>query len=47
MIVIRVARKSSTLFLGNIKGLGNVLEENIYTDDVTDKYFDVDSRLKI
>lgn len=47
VIVIRVAREKFDAILGNIKGLGNVLEENIYTDDVTDKYFDVESRLKI
>ena len=47
VIVIRVARDKFESILGNIKDLGNVLEENIYTDDVTDKYFDVESRLKI
>lgn len=47
VIVIRVAREKFDTVLANIKGLGNVLEENIYTDDVTDKYFDVESRLKI
>lgn len=47
VIVIRVAREKFDTVLSNVKGLGNVLEENIYTDDVTDKYFDVESRLKI
>jgi hypothetical protein len=47
VIVIRVMRERFDSVLNNIKGMGELLDENIYSDDVTDVYFDTESRLKV
>lgn len=47
VIVIRVAREKFDVILSNIKGLGTVLDDNLYTDDVTDRYFDTEARLRV
>ncbi len=47
VIVIRVAREKFDVILSSIKGLGTVLDDNLYTDDVTDRYFDTEARLRV
>ena len=46
-IVIRVDRAKFDKVFGDVKGLGTVLYENCGSEDVTEKYFDVDSRLNL
>lgn len=47
VIVIRVDAEKFNDVLKDIKGLGTTLDENIKTEDVTDKFFDIDSRLRL
>jgi flagellar basal body-associated protein FliL len=46
-IVIRVDMDRFDKILEGITGLGDVLDTNISTDDVTDKFYDVDSQLRL
>lgn len=46
-ITIRVDRDKFDQVLNNIKGIGEVLSWNINGEDVTDKYFDTESRLRL
>jgi len=46
-IVIRVDRAKFDKVFADVKGLGLVLYENCGTEDVTEKYFDVESRLNL
>ena len=46
-IVIRVDRAKFDKVFADVKGLGLALNENCGTEDVTEKYFDVDSRLNL
>lgn len=47
VIVIRVDSDKFSSVLKDIKGLGLLTDENIKTDDVTEKFFDVESRLRL
>jgi hypothetical protein len=47
VIVIRVDKDKFDKVLSDVKGLGDVLSESMNTDDVTERYFDVDSRLRL
>jgi len=47
VIVVRVDKEKFDKVLSDIKGLGSVLNEITGTDDVTEKYFDVESRLRL
>ncbi|TYQ16365.1 UNVERIFIED_CONTAM: uncharacterized protein DUF4349 [Acetivibrio alkalicellulosi] len=47
VIIIRVDATKFNNVLKDIKGLGLITEENITTDDVTEKFFDVESRLRL
>lgn len=47
VIVIRVDAEKFNIVLKDLKGLGTTLDENIKTEDVTDKFFDIDSRLRL
>lgn len=47
VIVLRVDRNKFDTVFGNVKGIGTVLEENTGTEDVTSKYYDVESRLRL
>jgi len=47
VIVLRVDKDKFDRVLSDVKGLGDVLSESMNTDDVTEKYFDVDSRLRL
>lgn len=46
-ITIRVDRAKFDTVLNNIKGIGEILSWNINGEDVTDKYFDTESRLRL
>lgn len=46
-IVIRVDKDKFEQIMNDVKGLGLVVEENISSNDVTDKYFDIESRLRL
>ncbi len=46
-IIIRVDKDRFDSVLGDLKGLGTLLFENIKSDDVTDKFFDTESRLRL
>lgn len=46
-IVIRVDRDKFDSILRNIYGLGEVMDQSITTEDVTDKFFDTESRLRL
>ncbi len=46
-IVIRVDREKFDKVLNSLKGIGKILSWNINGDDVTDKYFDTESRLRL
>lgn len=46
-IIIRVDAEKFGDVLKDVKGLGLLLEENIKSDDVTDKFFDIESRLRL
>lgn len=45
-IVIRIDKDRFDTVLGDVKGLGTAVDENISTDDVTSKFFDVESQLR-
>ncbi len=47
VIIIRVDADKFSSVLKDIKGLGLLTDENIKTDDVTEKFFDIDSRLRL
>lgn len=47
VIIVRVDKDKFESILSDIKGLGLLLDENIKSDDVTDKFFDVESRLRL
>lgn len=47
VIIIRVDASKFNTVLKDVKGLGLLTEENIKSDDVTDKFFDVESRLRL
>lgn len=47
VIVIRVDSDKFNSILKDVKGLGLLTDENIKTDDVTDKFFDIESRLRL
>jgi uncharacterized protein (UPF0333 family) len=47
VIVIRVDKDEFQKVLSDVKGLGTVFNENIGADDVTERYFDVESRLRL
>jgi len=47
IIVIRVDKDKFESILLGVKGLGLLIEENIKGDDVTEQYFDIESRLKL
>ncbi len=46
-IVIRVDKEKFDKVLNSIKGIGEVLSWNINGEDVTDKFFDTESRLRL
>ncbi len=46
-IIIRIDKDRFDSVLGDLKGIGTLLFENIKSDDVTDKFFDTESRLKL
>lgn len=46
-IIIRVDAEKFGDVLKDVKGLGLLLDENIKSDDVTDKFFDIESRLRL
>lgn len=46
-IIIRVDRQKFDKVLGNIKGIGDILNESMGTDDVTDKFYDTESHLRL
>lgn len=47
IIVVRVDKDKFDKVLNDIKGIGLVLGESVGTDDVTEKFFDVESRLRL
>jgi hypothetical protein len=47
IIVIRVDRDKFDEVISGIKGLGDLIDESIKSDDVTDKFFDTESRLRL
>lgn len=46
-IIIRVDADKFGDVLKDVKGLGLLLDENIKSDDVTDQFFDIESRLRL
>lgn len=46
-IIIRVDKERFDSVLGDLKGLGTLVNESIKSDDVTDKFFDTESRLRL
>ena len=46
-IIIRVDREKFDKVLNSLKGIGEVLSWNINGEDVTDKFFDTESRLRL
>jgi hypothetical protein len=46
-IIIRVDAKQFDNIVNGIKGLGDITDDRIYTNDVTDQFFDTEGRLKI
>jgi hypothetical protein len=46
-IVVRVDREKFDKVLNSLKGIGEVLNESINGEDVTDKYYDTESRLRL
>lgn len=47
VIIIRVDADKFNSILKDVKGLGLLTDENIKTDDVTEKFFDIESRLRL
>lgn len=46
-ITIRVDARRFDYILNDLKGLGDVIDDRIYSTDVTDQYFDTEGRLKV
>lgn len=46
-IILRIDAEKFGSVLKDVKGLGLLLDENIKSDDVTDKFFDLESRLRL
>lgn len=46
-ITVRIDKDTFDKFLGNLEGLGELTDLNISSEDVTDKYFDIESRLRL
>ena len=46
-IIIRIDKDKFDGIMSDVKGLGLILDENIKSDDVTDKFFDTESRLRL
>jgi len=46
-ITIRVDARHFDTILNDVKGLGEVIDDRIYSTDVTDQYFDTEGRLKV
>lgn len=46
-MTLRVPAEKAGEFVEGVKGLGTLLNINDYSDDITDEYFDVDSRLSV
>lgn len=46
-IIIRVEKDKFESVLTDVKGLGTLMDENIRSDDVTDKFFDTESMLRL
>ncbi|KNY26306.1 DUF4349 domain-containing protein [Pseudobacteroides cellulosolvens] len=46
-VIIRVDKDRFDSIIGDLKGLGTLINENIKSDDVTDKFFDTESRLRL
>jgi len=47
VIVIRIAADRFEGVLKDVKGLGLLTDENIKSDDITDKFFDTEARLRV
>lgn len=47
VIVIRVARDQFDAAMANIGEAGFVLDQKVYSNDVTDQFFDIEARLKL
>jgi len=47
IIVIRVARDQFEAAMSNIGETGFVLDQKVYSNDVTDQFFDIEARLKL
>lgn len=46
VIIIRVPSEKLDSFLGDVELIGNVLKTEVNTEDVTDEYFDIETRLE-
>ena len=46
VLIIRVPSEKLESFLGDVQLLGNVLKTEVNTEDVTDEYFDIETRLE-
>lgn len=46
-ITLRIDARHFDNILSDIKGLGEVIDDRIYSNDVTDQYFDTEGRLKM
>jgi len=46
-ITIRIDARRFDSILNDIKGLGEVIDDRIYSTDITDQYFDTEGRLKV
>jgi hypothetical protein len=46
-IIIRVNKEKFDKVLSDVKGIGLVIGENVGTEDVTERYFDIESRLRL
>ena len=46
-ITIRVDARHFDNILNDVKGLGEVIDDRIYSTDVTDQFFDTEGRLRI
>lgn len=47
VIIIRVDRDKFESVLSSVRGLGTLLDESVKSDDVTDKFFDTESRVRV
>lgn len=46
-ITLRIDKDKFDNFINSLNGIGELISENITSDDVTDKFFDTESRLKL